>query len=473
MPKTEIRGKVTLHCGKQHSADHNTREYIKKGRQWNADGHVNPDKISQNITFTHTDEQKFFEETFSEAIAAYNEKNKKKHPDRVTTVKQYYQEHKKDVQEAIIQMGDHEEYQAMVQQLGEEKANEIHTEFLRRSFEEWQKHNTGLRVISAIAHFDETKEGTPHLHLQFLPVCESNRGLTVKVSMDGALKSMGFKREKDHKYNETPYKQWLKVQRERGEKLAGDYIEVIPSEPTVIGHKSTAQHKEEVRKISVGKKIAATFTGEKKHTIAAAQDVIDHAEKVKASIIDEAEQISTRAKVDKKKVDRDRAALDAEKKEFEEHRQREMQRLEEQEQAAQQRIRSAEQKAKEWEQQTEIAKQEIDDMVAAKGLEIEEREQRSLEMERRATEKLEHAEGLIESEAQKRAGVIVKDKLERADKYSKFMKTSSDWAARYQKMFGTDERSNENDNSLPAAERDRDSTARYGDNAARYHSAKS
>lgn len=72
----------------------------------------------------------------------------------------------------------------------------------------------------------EIKNGTPNIHLDFLTVTKSSRSLTVKVSMDGAMKKLEYERKakvKDREndsYKGTPYRKWLSQQRERVEILA-------------------------------------------------------------------------------------------------------------------------------------------------------------------------------------------------------------------------------------------------------------
>ena len=143
------------------------------------------------------------------------------------------------MQECIIQLGDHAAYLDMVSKVGQEIADDMHVRFLTEAYRQWVKENPSLRVFSAIIHMDETKDGTPHLHLDFVPVAESKRGLAVKVSMDGAMKALGFDRRKGQKYAETPYKQWLAAQRARIESLAAQYVDLIPSE-----HNTGKQHVE-------------------------------------------------------------------------------------------------------------------------------------------------------------------------------------------------------------------------------------
>ena len=186
----------------------------------NKDGHIDESRSHLNTELTYTPLSKFFGETFGDALIAFNDANYKKHPDRLIgfknakeyenatpqerrerAVKAYCNEQKKNVQEGIFQLGDHNEYMQLVQQVGQQKADKIHADYLEGVYKKFVEDNPTLKVFSAVIHMDEVRDGTPHLHLDFIPVAESSRGLTKKVSMEGALKELGFKREKQQKYN--------------------------------------------------------------------------------------------------------------------------------------------------------------------------------------------------------------------------------------------------------------------------------
>ena len=233
--KYNIEAKASMHVGKKYSLKHNLREY--DANKWNTDGHIQSDRSHLNERLTHTELRYFFQKTFGAAIDQYNEKNREKHPDRMTSVDDYYNKYKGHAQECIMQMGDHENYMELIKLVGQEKADYIHKQFLTRAYKNWLKDNPSLKVFSATIHMDEIKDGTPHIHLDFLPVAESSRGLTVKVSMDGAMKKLGYDRKTKAKdgendsYKETPYRRWLSQQRERVESLADEYVHLIPSQP--------------------------------------------------------------------------------------------------------------------------------------------------------------------------------------------------------------------------------------------------
>jgi len=294
MAMANIAGKISFHVGKKLSISHNLGKE-RTSPNWNKDGHINAERTPLNVVLTNTPLKDFFKETFGEAIKKYNAANEKKHPDRVTDVNKYYNDQKGKAQEAIFQMSDHDNYLKMVNEVGQQCADEIHKAYLTDIYNQWVKENPSLKVFSATIHMDETKDGAPHLHLDFIPIAESSRGLTKKLSMDGAMKQLGFIRESKQKYAETPYKQWLNTHRERVEHLAERYITVIPSEPSMVGHQQPQEWKAQECKRSAVQKITEAFALKK--TIASAQAIIDNAEDIKRAAAQEAKKITDGAKV--------------------------------------------------------------------------------------------------------------------------------------------------------------------------------
>ena len=272
-----IAGKISFHVGKKLSISHNLGKE-RTSPNWNKDGHINAERTPLNVILINIPLKDFFKETFSEAIEKYNTANEKKHPDRVTSVEKYYNEQKNKAQEAIFQMSDHENYLKMVSEVGQLEADKIHIAYLTDVYNQWIMDNPSLKIFSATIHMDETRDGAPHLHLDFVPIAESTRGLAVKVSMDGAMKQLGYIREPKQKFSETPYKQWLTSQREQVEKLGEKYINVIPSEPCVVGHQQPQEWKAQEQKRNAVQKLTEAFTSKK--TIANAQAIIDNAEEI-------------------------------------------------------------------------------------------------------------------------------------------------------------------------------------------------
>lgn len=305
--------KCTMHLGKKWSKRHNLRQYDKE--KWNKDGHIDEYRSELNKVLTDTPLEEVIYTDFSDALVAYNDKNYKKHPDRLIgfksakeyekakpeerrtrAVKAYYNEQKKNVQEAIIQLGDHEGYMQLVKQYGKQKADGIYTEYLTETYNKFVGDNPSLKVFSAVIHMDETKNGTPHLHIDFLPVAESSRGLTHKVSLEGALNALGFKRKKEQKFDERPYVQWLRDRRTAFEDFAQSFsnkhklgIVIIRSEQSNVRHEQPEDWKARQRKVDVAQGMISALTGkDKKLKEEAANYIISNAQAVAEGITQEA-----------------------------------------------------------------------------------------------------------------------------------------------------------------------------------------
>lgn len=280
-----------MHIGKKYSLRHNVRDFDSK--RWNTDGHINESRSCLNEVLVNVNLRDFFEETFADAIEKYNEKNKSKHADRCTTVSKYFQEQKGKAQETILQVGNAETYTAIVEQFGQSKADEFYKKALEKVFDKWQEDNPSLRVFGAYIHMDEA---TPHLHLDFLPVAETTRGLTTKVSLEGALKHIGFARGKSDKYDKTPYKRWLSDMRKgyedfwqqtADELLGKDVVKILPSEPSAAPHQETWEHRETQKWLD---KVGEFFSGKGGKKVAAAEEIIANAKQVNKALCDKGNQ---------------------------------------------------------------------------------------------------------------------------------------------------------------------------------------
>ena len=157
--------------------EHNNRKIIAKN--------VDRARICDNITYRQQDIKQKYAELFGQALSEYNAKQTQKsrrisdyceHVLKSAKCKPFY--------EVVVQFGDVESCG-----LGSgnwEKAKLMLDDYMR-NFEE---RNPNLKVFNAVLHLDES---TPHLHIDFVPIArKSERGLSVKVSMKGALREQGF-----------------------------------------------------------------------------------------------------------------------------------------------------------------------------------------------------------------------------------------------------------------------------------------
>lgn len=181
---------------------HNNRENIY------GNPGIDQSRLDENIYFVRKDIWKVYEDTFGEAVEAYNAKQSRK--DR--RIEDYYEKIRKDSKtheqrELIVAIGegkDGEEYRASKKEALVEYAKEF------------KERNPNLAVYNMVLHDDEAN---PHLHINYVPNFESKRGLTRRVGMDKALEQQGI----EGKGTEL-IKHWREHETARIEELAKAHI---------------------------------------------------------------------------------------------------------------------------------------------------------------------------------------------------------------------------------------------------------
>lgn len=157
--------------------EHNNRDFIANN--------VDTERIQNNITYCKRDIREVYDELFGQALAEYNAKQKR--ADR--RIPDYYEHIKNDGRlkpfyEIVVQFGD---MGSCGLKSGKWEEAKLMLDDYMKSFEE---RNPTLKVFNAVMHLDEA---TPHLHIDFIPFTRSTqKGLSVKVSMKGALREQGF-----------------------------------------------------------------------------------------------------------------------------------------------------------------------------------------------------------------------------------------------------------------------------------------
>lgn len=157
--------------------EHNNRNFFSD----NVDKNRTPD----NITYVRRDLRELYHELFDEALAEYNSRqirSDRKIPDYYEHIRLGKKE--KLFQEIIVMFGNSEN--CGVASENWEMAKQLLDEYMR----DFEKRNPNLKVFNAVMHLDEA---TPHLHINFVPVCYGQRqGLSTRVSMKRAIQQMGF-----------------------------------------------------------------------------------------------------------------------------------------------------------------------------------------------------------------------------------------------------------------------------------------
>ena len=187
------------------SFNHNNRSFSAKN--------VDRERSFLNVTYCEENIKEVYSELFNGALERYNTKQTRS--DR--KIADYYEKiriskQEKLFHEVIFQIGNKEDMNVRT------SYGKIAKEILGEYAREFQKRNPNLRVFSSHLHMDEE---TPHVHIDFIPfICDSKRGLDTRVSLKGALASMGFK---GGTRGETEWNQWIENEKYELAIIMGKY----------------------------------------------------------------------------------------------------------------------------------------------------------------------------------------------------------------------------------------------------------
>ena len=196
------------HSDNKINVKHNNRDFEEREWGHTTNSHINRDLSKYNTTFVKQDIKEAYQEAFGEALAEYNEKQKRKYlkiPDYYEYIKGLNDQHKTkkskggkattkyNLQDEIIitignkdywddihyrtisSINDKQEAERIFIEYKKKQSDEIFREFLK-DFQAKHKH---LHVFNAVAHYDEA--GAPHMHLTFFGKAEGlKKGLRLQ-----------------------------------------------------------------------------------------------------------------------------------------------------------------------------------------------------------------------------------------------------------------------------------------------------
>lgn len=213
-------------CFGRGDINHNNRSVITEN--------VDREKIKNDIIICQRSLKQLYHECFDEALEEFNARQTRrdrKIPNYLEHIRHSRQE--KEFYETIFQVGNREDT-GMDSEMCQEAAD-----VLRGYALSFQERNPHLKLFNAVIHMDES---TPHLHLDFVPVCDEKRknGMRVRNSLTGALRQQGF--SGGGKSN-TITMVWLEKEKEHiGQLMQEHGIEWIKL-GTHEKHKSVSQYK--------------------------------------------------------------------------------------------------------------------------------------------------------------------------------------------------------------------------------------
>lgn len=189
-----------------HNARHNTDLAYRANLR-----NVDADLSVGNISIRDVPIAEAYETVFGDSLMAYNAKQKSKgHPERcigdyLSKIEKAYSDDSARVKsgnkgrvnvpkpcyEYVLQIGNRDTFGG---ELDNGKAEEI---FRETADSIRSKTEGAIEWFQIAVHFDE-KDGTPHMHMAWIPYATGcKRGLSTQVSMGGALKALGLERLPD------------------------------------------------------------------------------------------------------------------------------------------------------------------------------------------------------------------------------------------------------------------------------------
>lgn len=196
------------HSDNKINVKHNNRDFEEREWGHTTNSHIKRDLSKYNTSFIKQDIKEAYQEAFGEALAEYNEKQKRKYlkiPDYYEYIKGLNDQHKTkkskggkattkyNLQDEIIitignkaywdemhsrifgSINDKTEAEKVFIEYKKKQSDEIFREFLK-DFQAKHKH---LHVFNAVAHYDEA--GAPHMHLTFFGKAEGlKKGLRLQ-----------------------------------------------------------------------------------------------------------------------------------------------------------------------------------------------------------------------------------------------------------------------------------------------------
>lgn len=213
---------ISTHCGHKFSQGHNRRDkkITSKEKHIDENGH--------HETWLDIPIKKAYSELFDESVEEYNATQKRK--DR--QISSYYDKIKEDGKK-------HLGYEMIVGVYDESVDDETKREILREFFDTWDERNPNLVLIGAYLHNDE--QGEMHLHLDYIPCYESDKGMHLQNGLKKALEQQGI--GEGTSIHETRQINWQKRENAFLEQLCKDREIEVEHKPYTREHMHTLEYK--------------------------------------------------------------------------------------------------------------------------------------------------------------------------------------------------------------------------------------
>lgn len=178
---------VSFRVANTTSLAHNNRE----NTHGNPD--IDPSRIKDNVTYVRENIEDVYQREFTEAVAEYNSKQKRSDRKIDDYLKKILNDSKTHHQrEIVVAIG--------------KKDDGIDWEYKKDILEEYakdfQKGNPNLKVYNSVLHMDEAN---PHLHINYVPVYENNKGLKRGLGMTKQSNNKAMKISQNGKQNSVKH----------------------------------------------------------------------------------------------------------------------------------------------------------------------------------------------------------------------------------------------------------------------------
>ena len=192
--------KASISCHAQNAVNmkHNNRDYNDNNRP----KHINPEREKYNKYYkTGHVMDVYNSQEVKDSVEEYNSRQKRS--DR--KIGSFYKKCKKnknkeEKMEIIIAVGAKED--------GIDR--DLKARLLDEYYQEFEKRNPNYKVYNAVLHNDE--DGTPHLHISYVPLAYKSRGMKVDVGNSQATKEMMQAKGYNFKGNNDYYEKWRELE---------------------------------------------------------------------------------------------------------------------------------------------------------------------------------------------------------------------------------------------------------------------
>lgn len=182
--------KASMHSGRNGSARHNDRSFLRDQDSQEVAPHINTDLTEQNqvrqlpgyTTDLIDTELQVYEKLFSDALQATNERYMKQgHSERCRTIEDLYRRPQTRPEETIYQIGN------ITKSVSSEELHACYRDYARKMQEWSKKHHSPFIILNYAVHVDEA---TPHIHERRVWLYRDNDG-NARIGQNKALEAAG------------------------------------------------------------------------------------------------------------------------------------------------------------------------------------------------------------------------------------------------------------------------------------------